>query len=112
MTDLRDMTEAELLAVPEKDLAKIAEQAKNAALLAEVMYLGGARAGGGDVHGALNLLGLELRPIGDGPVPDFEDITEERECPKCGNQQFRRTDAHGNGWYHEDQPFGFIRRCP
>ena len=90
----------------------LGDQVDYAERVADLMYLGGARAGAGDVFNALTLLGLELRPAGDGPVADVADLAEIRDCPACGRPQLRRTDSHGNGWWHERKGFGFERRCP
>jgi hypothetical protein len=103
MSDLHDMADPEL--------KHAYDQARWTSRVADVMALGGARAGAGDVWHALNLLGLELRPAGDSPVPDVSDLTEVRQCPKCGTDQVRRTDVYGQGWYHEREDWGFQRGC-
>jgi len=105
------------------DMAWTEEQISFIQAVAELMQLGGAKAGSGDLLSAIVPLGLRFRSV----TPDedlllavayppktlaelVDRITEHGTCPKCGLERTRRTDVD-RGWWHEREPWGYQRGC-
>jgi len=83
-------------------------------LLADILYLQGAKVGPGDIANALTLTGLHLTsPDGWDKTGTFHGLADERECPKCGEPLWKLRDQDSEqGWWHEREGFGFQRKCP
>ena len=107
-----------IASLPEVEQESMEDCLPLAALLAGVMHLDGARAGGGDISQALALLGLRLVSVDDdssglAAFTRFKAVTEAAHCG-CGSTWARLRDFHdsGAGWWHQDRGGSFTRKCP
>ncbi len=91
----------------------------------EIMMLGGAKVRGGDLRGALEVLGLKIVPDEEvwrdrpGAIDydlgvELDGLVHYRDCPKCGRPQMCLNPDlvdHEAGWWHDDDG-GVRRACP